>query len=157
MVFHIKIYDSKFSSKHSDITVTNDMRVKDVIPLLRVQSKIKMSNDYGLMIECNKTGNCHWIPSDIQFDHAVIDSNDKVFLHPLKRSIKVEVIGEPIKTLVIDLTEPTKNIVVKCCQLFKIYPHNLWGAYIHARNNLIMLNNEQSIAEQAIFIHYIFI
>ncbi|OHT09784.1 hypothetical protein TRFO_21218 [Tritrichomonas foetus] len=130
------------------ILVNYTMTPRDVIPMLRVQSQFVKNNQYGLMLS-NIRNRCRWMPEDQEFGTIVMNEHDVIFIQPYYKVITVELPDKRSIKMKVNVREPTEEIVKELCRNFRIWPYEIWGAFMDARGENILIIPNQSISEQA--------
>lgn len=157
MTQNLTIYRSNDSDEKATVMVTNDMTPADVIPILRIQSHAERRNRFGLMAAPHAGGLCRWLADEVPFASLVINHDDKIFVQPNERIITIHLPDERSTQMTIDQHIPVHEIVLQCCRYFEIWPAKIWGAYIHARGEVLLLLPDLSVAEQAPHLQHIYL
>lgn len=148
MALRLFIHSRPRSEDRTEVLVTPTTTSHELIQILRVQSPIIQDNQFGLMIS-NIRNKCRWIEEDEELGKIIINEDDTIFIQPHSKLLTIELPGSRRVKVKVNMRIQSKTVVKDLCHRFHIWPYEIWGAFMDARGENIMLRPYQSISEEA--------
>jgi hypothetical protein len=142
------VFHSKSSHHQTEIMLMPNMTPEDVIRIIRVQSQNIERNLFGLMIS-DISGMCTWINERVPIGTIVVDRHDRIFVHPYTRMVTVHLPDQRSSQVSLNQKLPVAQVTEQLCRKWSISPAIVWGLYMRARNEHVLLLRELSLGEQA--------
>jgi hypothetical protein len=113
-----------------------------------MQAHRERTTKFGLMAR-SELGKFHWLKEDSPFSSVVVNPNDRLFVHPYEKLVTVHRPDGQSTQLTLSQRDPVSELIPSCCMHFDIWPCQIWGLFMRARNDMILLLPEWSLAEQS--------